>query len=66
MSAYVLVLMTWVGNGAWTISQQEYANMASCQNAAGIITKMVTDKAPTPWPKNKIQWACLPKDNRTN
>jgi hypothetical protein len=60
MSAYVLVIMTWIsganGTGGWGISQQEYANMASCQNAAGIITNMVKDE-------KTIQWACIPKEN---
>ena len=60
MNAYVLVIMTWIsganGTGGWSISQQEYANMNSCQNAAGIVTNMVRDK-------KTIQWACIPKEN---
>ena len=61
MTAYVLVIMTWVatgyGNGGWTISQQEYANMDSCANAAKIIVGMTR-------PDNtKIQWTCVPKKN---
>lgn len=61
MNAYILVLMTWIstpyGNGGWVTSQQEYANMASCQNAAKIITGMTRPD------KTKIQWTCLPKEN---
>ena len=61
MSAYVLVIMTWIsganGTGGWSISQQEYANMNSCTNAAKIITGMTKPNNP------KIQWSCLPKEN---
>lgn len=62
MSAYVLVIMTWIGtgygNGGWQVSQQEYANMASCQNAAEIVSSITKDA--------KIKWGCIPKNNRTN
>ena len=56
MTAYVLVFMTWMGQN-WAISQQEYANMDSCANAAKIITGM------TRLDNTKVQWACVPKKN---
>ena len=49
MGAYVLVLIV-----GMSVSQQEYANMASCTNAGAIVSKMAN-----------MQWACIPKNNRT-
>ena len=58
MNAYVLVIMTWLAqNQNWVISQQEYADMDSCVNAANIITGMTKPD------KSKVQWACVPKKN---
>lgn len=58
MTAYVLVFMTWMAqNQNWAVSQQEYADMQSCQNAANIVTKMIEGNP------RKVQWACLPKQN---
>jgi len=58
MTAYVLVIMTWLAqNQNWAVSQQEYADMDSCVNAAKIITGMTNPD------KHKIQWACVPKKN---
>ena len=56
MNAYVLVVLAW-SLGGNSVSQQEYADMASCTNAGAIVSGMT--KA------NKIKWACIPKDNRT-
>ena len=61
MNAYVLVFASWINStlavGGWQISQQEYADMQSCQNAARITMQMIEAD------NRKIKWACLPKKN---
>ena len=54
MSAYVLIIVWSLGGVG--VSQQEYANMESCQNAGAIVKRM----------SSTVRWACVPKDNRTN
>lgn len=64
MNAYVLVFASWINTtpgypavGGWQFSQQEYADMQSCQNAARITMQMIEAD------NRKIKWACLPKKN---
>lgn len=61
MNAYILVFASWINStiamGGWQISQQEYADMQSCQNAARITIQMIEAD------NRKIKWACLPKKN---
>ena len=63
MGAYILVFVNLV-TGQVT-SQQEYANIQSCQNAGAIVERMIKD-VKTGRSRAGIDWACLPKDNRTN
>lgn len=60
MSAYILVIISLVGGSA--VSQQEYANIESCQNAGAVIARMSAEGRSKP----RFDWVCLPKDFRTN